>query len=237
MAQEESPYPKGFEYYFLSLEQISRDFNSYKTHWEESATLQNLSQTFEQILQDTHHLVISRCICIALGTFARPLKHPVSKSNYPNDALWQLVALIKILEILRRRHPVEEVYIQDPKFNEIETSFLRDLGFTVLEDPEAKGKMTSSTFLFAPHCEHGVLAMHLVAAFPALYMGNDLELILRDHRDSVAEGSDEDFEEQAIDGPIEDTLSRFCEATAARVIFEPECEPWLTSMTARWLKG
>ena len=70
---------------------------------------------------------------------------------------------------------MEHVYLQDPTFNDLDTEFLGELGYTILKTPDALNKMTSTTFLFAPHLETVVVAEALECASPSVYIGNILE--------------------------------------------------------------
>lgn len=99
----------------------------------------------------------------------------------------QLVALTKMVEILRKQHEITKVFVQDPIFHDVEIAFLVHLGYTVLQDREAKTRMTSNTFLLAPHCKNNIFAAHLEACFPALCVGNDPASFLRTHRRNIEE--------------------------------------------------
>ena len=77
-----------------------------------------------------------------------------------------------MLRILRERHHIREIFIQDPEFVKNDKLFLQSHGFTVLEHPAACDKMSTSTFLFAPYLGYHVLTQALQVAFPALYIGN-----------------------------------------------------------------
>lgn len=113
----------------------------------------------------------------------------------------------------------------------------------MLKDPEAKDKMTSSTFLFAPCCPYSVVANHLEAAFPAIYVGNDLKRSLRNYREVLKDTWDSFPDQDRMDVPIEDTLQRYCDATFATVTIPPLRRVanhefrWWSNLAIRWLKN
>jgi len=187
----------------------------------------------------SYDVVITQCVCIALGTFARPLLFEedciYSSNNEANSSIRQLVALVKMLEMLKRTHTITDIWFQDPLFNDVEVAFLTHLGYKVLQDPEARSKMTSSTFLFAPHCEHSVVTQHLQGCLPALYVGNDPEYILRKDRRCREAGYSSIFAPYS-DIPVADTFARFAEATSVKSLSGKLNPMWQGDLTVRWLK-
>jgi hypothetical protein len=67
------------------------------------------------------------------------------------------------------------VYAQDPVFNTLDASFLSSHSIMVLPSPTALSRLTSTTFLFAPHCERSFLLPALEGKDPEIAMCNDIE--------------------------------------------------------------
>lgn len=101
-----------------------------------------------------------------------PENCPEEIQDLVHDALDQMA----FLTVLLKRHGIQEVYIQDPIYNDAEIAFLRDeLGYTVLETPHAFDKTTTETFVFAPYVPDHIVAEALERAHPALYIGNNID--------------------------------------------------------------
>lgn len=233
------PYRKSLHVQSLSLEEVSAEFDRYTKEWEDSTRPDILSRMFVQEQQLFPSIEITQCVCIALGAFARSLL-PDQDCIYGtpveiDSSMRQLVALTKMLELLKTAHAITDIYIQDPLFNDVETAFLTQLGYKVLQDPQAEGKITNSTFLFAPHCEHKVATQHLLKGFPALYLGNDPEKMLRKDRRCQEAGVSSIFF-NCLDIPVADTYARFAEATFVTMLHRKQNPMWLGHLAVRWLK-
>lgn len=74
-----------------------------------------------------------------------------------------------------KKHKIKDVYMQDPQFNHMDNAFLKTLGYTILQVPEALSKLTKDTFFFAPHLEYQHIASSLKIAQPTFYIGSELE--------------------------------------------------------------
>ena len=223
----------------LTLEEVSHEFVMWDRLWDKLDCRTDLSRVFERELLLFQDVVLTRCVCIALGTFSRPLTVDRTLHRDSVRSIRQLVALGKVLDILRTSHVITDVYVQDPAFNDVEVAFLTHLGYHVIHDPAAKDKITDTTFFFAPCCRHTLAAAHFEKSFPALYIGNDLEDVLLGHRKCIEEGYDSPLEENKADGPVENTFRRFIDATFNKTM--PEiCQqvPFpKDGFTIRWLKG
>ncbi len=234
----EYPYGQGACFQSLTLEEVWLQFHRSVEEWEDSTCPQVLSRMFAQEQHLFPNVVITQCVCIALGTFSRvliPREDDRLYSDEANSPMRQLVALNKMLELLRTTHSITDVYFQDPLFNDVETTFLTRLGYKVLQDPQARDKITNTTFLFAPHCEHSIAAKHLLKCFPAFYIGNDPEQILQKDRRCQEAGKSSYFAAY-LDIPIADTFSRFAEATSVTKLYRKQNPMWQGDFTVRWLK-
>lgn len=237
----EYPYGQGACFRSLSLEEVSHEFGRSLKEWEDSTCPQVLSRMFALEQHLFPSIVITQCICIALGTFARVFISReddcfYGSSDEANSPMRQLVALTRMLELLRSTHTITDVYFQDPLLNEVETEFLTRVGYKVLQNPQAKGETTNTTFLFAPHCEHSIAAKHLLKCFPALYVGNDPEQVLQKDRRCQEAGKSSIFSAY-LDIPVADTFSRFAEATFVTKLYRKQNPMWQGDFTVRWLKA
>ncbi len=234
------PYGQGACFQSLSLEEVSAEFDRSIKEWEGSTCPQILSRMFAQEQNLFPNVVMTQCVCIALGTFARPILLEedcmYGTSDEANSSMRQLVALVKMLEMLKKTHAITDVYFQEPLFNGVEIAFLTHLGYKVLQDPEAKDKITNSTFLFAPHCEHSVATQHLQKCFPAFYVGNDPEYILSKDQRCREAGHSSIFAPYP-DIPVADTFARFAEATFVTKLYRKHNPMWKGDLTVRWLKA
>ena len=206
--------------------EITSQLQKYLHHWQAPKQVLTLEKSLSKTFYQNHsNDTLTHCVCIGIGAF----QHGRSWStNFPSDiepelaswinsALEQMAFLVTLLQLLRKRHAIQEVYIQDPDYNEVEVSFLQDhLGFTVLETPNAFDKVTASTFLFAPRVHMAVTAEALERAHPALYIGNDIEVDMRYLREE-GEGIGYGKPGSTVSGvPILETLGRFREEVDRR---------------------
>ena len=118
--------------------------------------------------------------------------------------------LVTLLQLLGKRHAIQEVYVQDPIYNDAEVSFLRDhLGYTVLRTPEAFNRVTASTLVFAPRVHMADTAEALERAHPALYIGNEIEVSM-EHLRKEGEQTKYGRPGGTVSGiPVLETLGRF----------------------------
>lgn len=127
----------------------------------------------------------------------------------------------------------KEVYLQDPSFTPLETAFLQThLHYTVLSDPAAYGKMTPTTFLFAPCVPNWVRARALEVAVPGLYVSVDVE------RDLETLGVGYRCPYGGV--PMQRTFRRLRDRTVGRRLPEGEGEEgegWLGVCGVRWVRG
>lgn len=69
----------------------------------------------------------------------------------------------------------ENVYAQDPAFNELDRALLSSLDIRVVEHPQAFDLIGASTFVFAPHCERLFFYPGLEGKDPAMVICNSFE--------------------------------------------------------------
>lgn len=73
------------------------------------------------------------------------------------------------------------LFAQEPRFTELDRSFLNIMGCIVLESPEAKSHVGSETFLFVPHLEFPAENPYRQRATHCpLYITNRLEWVIEE---------------------------------------------------------
>ena len=104
MASKVANSEVGVEDQSLTLNEVMHEYSRWFRLWDKLSCRTNLSRVFERELLLFQDVVLTQCVCLALGTFARPL---TADRNLHDDSVRstrQLVALGKILDILRTSH-------------------------------------------------------------------------------------------------------------------------------------
>ncbi|MCJ1258075.1 hypothetical protein MMC24_005905 [Lignoscripta atroalba] len=160
----------------LTLENVEARYQEYSRRWKASTCWSDMERFFRQTILASDSLTITSCVCLGLGSFTGSHVSSSLQSSGTDASMYELVALKTMLDLLRGngKHSVKDVYFQDPSFNALDERFIQSLGFTVLESPRAIGRLTSTSFLFAPRLEFPIIYDALAAATPVLYVGNDL---------------------------------------------------------------
>lgn len=68
----------------------------------------------------------------------------------------------------------ENLYAQDPVFNDMDRTLLESIGFKVVQDPEAFSLVKGQTFLYAPGAERNHL-VKMLAHNPVMFFGSSLD--------------------------------------------------------------
>ena len=211
----------------FSFEELSVEFDKCVQHLKKPECDEVLSHFFDH----EHKVNITQCICLALGNFGARRKKSKDCVEF-TDSLHQLAVLTVLLQVLKTKNNISNVYFQDPKFQPVEVQFLQALGYIVLENPDAFEKMTASTFLFAPYCPYDVAFGALKSSFPVLYVGNDPGPV----RSNIIHGPSGSEPTRAIQV---ETFFRFHlstkghESTMMMPLFDRQ--QWLAGTQVRWL--
>lgn len=79
-----------------------------------------------------------------------------------------------LAELLRKKHSIQDVYFQDPRFSTVDISFLRSIKYHVLNDPLAL-EIIDLTSVFAPGLHGKLCAQAFTRYCLAPWIGNNLE--------------------------------------------------------------
>ncbi|KAL9634286.1 MAG: hypothetical protein Q9204_003060 [Flavoplaca sp. TL-2023a] len=133
-----------------------------------------LATAFEALLVQSKVDHISKCLCTSLGSFTSEKYAKID--GQPNRPMYQLAAF-EIMKASLEKHlkkKVSSVRVQDPEMNDLDKTFLRNLGYEVIEHPQALNEVARNVFVFTP----GALFAHVRDLFdefwPAVYVGTDL---------------------------------------------------------------
>ena len=127
----------------------------------------------------------SNAICLGLGSLSGPVgrcaccpKTASEEVAANEEVMAQLVLFEYWIELLRERFaiPNNEIYFQDPTFNDLDRSFLAELGYTVVSSPASSSYLNEETFLFAPFMDEYPMYLTLRVCFPAVYFGAPLAI-------------------------------------------------------------
>ena len=221
----------------LTIQKVRDTFHRYLKAWKESSCFKELTKILEQLVLASDGVRVERCVCLGLGSFT---------GGVPSDAsMYELAALVSILEILcpfllppifglllmandsiATKFDIEEVYMQDPVFNRMDEEFLRGLGHTILSTPDGFSKLTSTTFLFAPHLEWPNYIQALQIATPSLCIGNCVKEYLDQFQPSP----------ESKDLKISETLQAFADKTSSLEMPAFDRALWCSSTSVYWRK-
>ena len=143
-----------------------------------------LAETFEAKLQLFPNIEITRCVCLGLGSLSEAMFRYIPR----DDPIQQLRFLTILLELLGKQDSVEEVFFQEPDFNNAYLALLRSCGYTVVKTPFAF--INSNMFVFAPCLDYNINARIFENGYPALYIGNLFEEMISKMRYEEFSGRD-----------------------------------------------
>ncbi|EAL91720.1 SRR1 family protein [Aspergillus fumigatus Af293] len=164
----------------LTLGDLHTQFNGYRERWEGSETWRVMADTLRRRFEGTssisdpvpHATELENIVCIGLGSPSGFLRG--GWVDRRSVSLYQLAALVGVMELINKYCPSITAYAQDPVFNQLDRLLLNSLGITVLEHPEGFAKVSSRSFLYCPGAERTHLEQ-LFAADPPLLFGGPLE--------------------------------------------------------------
>ncbi|RHZ63924.1 SRR1 family protein [Aspergillus thermomutatus] len=164
----------------LTLDDLQTQFNGYRERWEGSETWRVLAGTLQRRFEgsssisdpDPHATPLENIVCIGLGSPSGFLRG--GWVDRRSVALYQLAALVGVMELIKKYFPSITTYAQDPVFNQLDRSLLTSLDITVLDHPEGFAKVSDRSFLYCPGAERTHLEQ-LLSSDPPLLFGGPLE--------------------------------------------------------------
>ena len=220
----------------ISAKEYGYEYAEYCALWGKNNHSQKVQNFLQSAVNGPNKPPIKKLLCIGLGKLARSNWIPRDKvSSYANSlgkgthhrvchpATHQLVFLEIVVRILHSQgYDFGKVTFQDPKFNEVDKSFLRGRGHIVVEDPTIQNQMTKDTLLFAPDASFPAIAQCLETCYPAIYIGTNPQR-----------------EVEATGGKSEParTFVPFLQATHAAKIPDLDGATWESSNTINWPKS
>ncbi|RHZ50716.1 hypothetical protein CDV55_101457 [Aspergillus turcosus] len=173
----------------LTLDELQNQFNGYRERWEESETWRVMADTLRRRFEgdssisdlepepESHasHATptpLENIVCIGLGSPSGFLRG--GWVDRRSVSLYQLAALVCVMELIKKCCPSITAYAQDPVFNQLDRSLLDSLGITVLDHPEGFAKVSDRSFLYCPGAERTHLEQ-LLSSDPPLLFGGPLE--------------------------------------------------------------
>lgn len=134
----------------LTWKQLLKEYIIYTEHFNKSQGKLNLERLVRKKVSDLSKrgISINQCTCAGLGRFSIMDLPPTSEyKRKANEGLHQFVVLDFLVKILKLKGT--DVIFQNPRINEVETSFIEACGRKiVLDEFAAREKMTQNTFLF-----------------------------------------------------------------------------------------
>ena len=148
---------------------LAQTMQTYDRSWRESECCQQLRCFFERdVSSSLESRRLQNCVCLGLGSLTAGRE----------SSKHQLATLTWMLDLLRERHVIDPVVLQDPAFTPSDVRYLTRLGYRVLASPHGFQEIHHHTFLFAPHLERNVYATALEGALPPLCVGSDLQTLI-----------------------------------------------------------
>lgn len=84
---------------------------------------------------------------------------------------------------------INNTYLQDPSFNNLDVQFLQSRGHQILQSPQSDHLVTGNTFVFMPHPPGNVIHNILVAGNPAVVVSSKLGYHYWNHEIPRARGA------------------------------------------------
>lgn len=176
---------KGLQYIDRTMEEMLSEHESHKMQWESSNACTELRDGIRKY--KIGDVPINSVVCLGLGSFQNLSNHFRRTSHTQLAALSTIIGALgeatyfHIYQCLILRNSLGlssvSMVTQDPNFTDLDKSFLRTLGYTVTEDPEAFGLIESNSLVYAVHCYPAIYDKINIGIHPAMLIGNDLSYV------------------------------------------------------------
>ena len=128
---------------YSSLSDLHASFSKHTVEWEQS----NTHKFFKQLLENLDITVkIDKIVCFGLGFLSNPNQFGERRSHI------QHASALTIASTLANRYPYQHpirIYAQDPRYTDLDKSFLSSVGVTVLRDPNGLLEVDERTLVFS----------------------------------------------------------------------------------------
>ncbi|KAL8798388.1 MAG: hypothetical protein Q9182_006711 [Xanthomendoza sp. 2 TL-2023] len=141
---------------------------------DSKSVAKRLSDDFRELLSKSNVDNISKCICTSLGSFTVPDGIEEFNGNRP---LYQLAAF-EIMKLVLEDHLKKKIKLtrfQDLAMNNMDIDFLQNLGYEVIEHPQALEEVARDVFVYMPVALYEHMRDIFHRTYPAVYVGDDLK--------------------------------------------------------------
>lgn len=212
-----------------SLQVVAEEYQRQVERFNASGSAQLLSRLFEEELELFPNNTITRIVCLGLNRITARMtwQGPRERSNYEQSTapFHQFVFMTLLLDLLKKRHNITEVILQDPAFKEVEIAFFESLGFKVLRDPQAYFAVDAETFVYGPRFPRDLIIKFIGMAFPAVFIGENLNEAIT-------------FTQATNQGPaaphLIEQLAKFRDAMRERPMSNFDNEHWCRGTSIYW---
>ncbi|KAL8674195.1 MAG: hypothetical protein Q9168_001404 [Polycauliona sp. 1 TL-2023] len=160
----------------MTLDQVKARYEDIKAEQIEDGVTKGLSAAFESLLARSKVDNIDKCICTSLGSFTSEKYE--REDGQPSRPMYQLYAfeIMKgCLEKHLKKDKIEIVHFQDPEMNSLDIAFLNDLGYQVIEHPQALEEVAPrNVFVFTPGAVFEHVRDLFDAYWPSVYVGHNI---------------------------------------------------------------
>lgn len=154
----------GISYVERTVDEMKADLEYYQKQWESNEACAVLK---DKLVGDSR-LKVGDVVCLGLGSMQS------ARREGRRASFIQLAALRTIMEILAGEEKLQCIF-QDPQFMDHDKELLASLGYTVVDDPLAFGRITQKSLVYAIHCYAQVYKLVAEGPRPALMIGTDVE--------------------------------------------------------------
>ncbi|TVY80808.1 hypothetical protein LSUE1_G003265 [Lachnellula suecica] len=172
----------GVQYVNRTLEEMRVELAYWRKAWEIDEACAGLKTALEKLGEQK----IGKVVVLGLGSLQNARREG-RRASYT-----QLVALEIVMAVLGAR--VSTVF-QDPQFTDTDKLLLKELGYEIVEDPEAFQHIVESSLVYAIHCYADVYKEVSEQKTPAVFIGTDVENFGRFNLSETAEVTAKALEE------------------------------------------
>lgn len=148
-----------------TLEELQKEVEYWGKGWGESPASKELKELLEK---EEKGKKAEDIVVLGLGSLQ------LARREGRRASATQLAALQTMIDLLFPAEVKAKVVCQDPGFSALDKEFLTGLGYEVVDDPEAFGKIGEGSLVYALHCYKEVYVKALSGVKPAIFVGTEL---------------------------------------------------------------